>query len=211
MSPLLLFGVILHHPRLRAFDIHHTKWPVTFEFVFARFHHMVEVPKVMLIPQIETECNGGVNLWNWHLPHLGAMVGLPVGVTDFDLRMCWAIVVTDVRFWRQVHTSCTIGSSSTFLRFRWLFTLFAFWKVLVVLFETLPIVVHELFVVHTLLNEMWIQEDEFVALKAHEVECCIWPATHGSDENIGLRENVSDGLYVTRFDLIHTDPARYNH
>ena len=121
IPPLLLFGIILHHPWLLAFDVHHTKWPVTFEFLFARLHHVIKVPKVVLIPQIETECYRRVNLWNWHLPHLCAMVSLPVGIADFYLGVGWA-----VWFWWQVHAPWAVGSGSCLRWFRLLFV-FRFW------------------------------------------------------------------------------------
>ena len=77
--------------------------------------------------------------------------------------------------------------------------------------ETLPIVEHVLLVVHTVLNEMWIQEDELVILETDEVEGGVWPSSHGAHENVGLRENVADGLYVAGLHLVHADPARYDH
>ena len=170
---------------------------------------MIEIPKVVLIPQIETECQSRINLWNWHFPHLCAMVSLPISFTYFNLGVCCHITIW-IR--RQIHALTTISSCSGLWCFWFLFQ-FGFWEGCSchrLVIKTLPIVIHVLLVINAILYEMWIQENKLIILKTNKVERGIRSSTHSANEYIRLRENVSNGLYVAWFDLVHPDPTGYN-
>jgi len=85
--PWLLFGFVLFHVRIHELHIHEAEWPVDSILVLANLHQPVELTKVTIISEVESEGHCRITLGDVDLSSLLTVVSFTVCIFYFYLRI----------------------------------------------------------------------------------------------------------------------------